>query len=741
MNQLDRRSTFKAFVAERLEQRVVFDGAPSFADWGNGMVSLTGETAYVSQLDGLIAVKTSPGPSNVDDNSPLPEFRFPLDGFPIAQKLVDKRFFLVMNLPDNTGAVEEYDVSDVLSPQRISRVEVPGIVNVANFFGDILVLQTMDRDLLPDVAPALTVAGNTDSVEMSESGETVTSWTDVHPGCLPPTTIQILSLDHLSRSVIASPPFPASIERVFVVGNELFVVTSNAFTPAPDSVKTEMKPDDFNALPQPPFSQPLQTKLDHFHLDMQSRTLSFEESFSFHGMIMANDSWQSDSAEGLALLVQSWLGRPPVSGVFSIEEFSLDAMGVVDHKQIPVTLPMGANWVSSFEFSDGRGVLGSPQGLILVDATGASPVVSTSLTYAKQFSTWAQLDDNHYLRIANDIDSENGSVTGRSVSLDVLDVSEFSQPKTIVSRIFNDSDLSVNEWAWSVMQNHVLQQFEGKYLLVIPTSPMTTETKNAIPATDGDLISIEPISLPLSANSRVKLVSISVSQESPVGIDLLGEFTIPGAITAARLTEDVLTSMGNGELVVVHLSQKPLTPNRISLQEPMVVDLSTDEAEMSIDKITRNLSNPTDTNSDGETNQLDVLLLINEINLRGSYALTSSSEINKSALVDVNGDRWLTHLDVLVVINSINRASDSKIRGEAEYHGSAEAARSVLRLSSVAYPADTEMTAARTKSIDDSFASLSMDWDLGYDDLSRFQPAFSNLDARSSVPRFRLARN
>ncbi|MCY2984825.1 MAG: dockerin type I domain-containing protein [Planctomycetota bacterium] len=745
MTKLDCRSTLKVLVTERLEQRVVFDGAASFADWGmgNGMVSLTAETAYVSQLDSLIAIRTTPDMSSVDDNAASSELRLQLDGFPIAQKLVDTRLFLVMNLPDGTGAVEEYDVSDMLSPQRISRVDLPGIVHAADFFDDVLVLQTMDRELLPKMTSALYVTGDIDSVDLSELDESVQSWTDDHSGVLPPTTIQILALDHLSQGLIASQPFPSTIENVFIVGNELFAVTSNAFTPASESVETERKRGDFNAVTQPPFAPPQQTKLEHFHLDMQSGTLTFEETFAFDGMIMANDRWQSDSTEGLALLVQSWMGMPSASGVFSIEKFSLDAMGDVDHEQIPVTLPLGDNWVSSFEFSDGRGVLGSPQGLTLVDATANVPIVSTSLTYAKQFSAWAQLDNNIYLRIANKIDLGDGSIVGRSVRLDVLDVSDFSHPKTSVSRTFSDSDIFLDDWTWSVFESRVLKQAEGKYLLVIPTSSMIEEAYGADPATEGDLISIEPISLPLFSDSRVRLVSLSVLQESPVGIDLVGEFTIPGPVIAARLDEDVLTAMGYGEMVVVNLAHEPLTPIRITQQEPMVVDAPVDEVEMSIDTMTHNLSNPTDTNSDGLTNQLDVLLLINEINVRGSYALTSSSEINKSALVDVNGDQWLTHLDVLVIINWINRVNATEFRGEAEaeYDGVAQVSQSALRLPAVAMRAGAQLSAARTKSIDDTFASLSIDWDLGNDDLSWFQPSFAKLGTRSSALRFRLVRN
>ena len=752
MPQSSRRSTFKVLVAERLEQRFVFDGSTSLAEWGmgNDMLSLKADTAYVSQLDSLIALKPMPTMSNLGDVA-SPEFRIQLDGWPIAQEIRDNRLFLVMNRPDGTGIVEEFDVSDMLSPERIASVEIPSIVNAADFFGDVLVLQTMDRDYFREMAPAMTLMESVGSIDLSELAEVVKPWTDGFYGVFPPTTIQILELDRLSHGVIASQPFSSPIERVFFVGNELFAVTSNAFAPASMIVDTEMDSQDFDPLPPPPFfAPPSQTIVEHFHFDTQSGTLTFEETFSFDGMIMATDMWQSDSTAGIALLVQSFTDMSyaampyaavpyAFNGRVSIEGFSLNAKGNVDRERIPVTLPLGDNWVSSFEFSDGKAVLASPQGLTLVDATGTGPIVSTSLTYQNQFSSWAQLDTDIYLRIANAIDSGNGSIAGHSVVLDVLDVSDFSRPKTIVSRTFGDSDASVNDWTWSVVENHVLKQAEGKYLLIIPTSSMSTEALNTDPATDGDLISMEPISLPWSLDSKVQLVSISVSQESSAAIDLVGDFTISGPISAAHLDGDVLTTMGYGEFVVVRMSQKPLSPIRIALQYPMIADAPVNEVDASLTTMTRNLANPTDTNSDGDTNQLDVLLLINELNLRGSYVLKSNSEINRSVLADVNGDQWLTPLDVLVIINWINRASDTGLNGEAEYDGAAQVSQSTVRLPFVALQAETEPTRVRTKSIDDTFASLSIDWNLGNDDLSGFLPAYSKLNTRSFPPRFRQA--
>ncbi|MFO1063003.1 MAG: dockerin type I domain-containing protein [Pirellulales bacterium] len=74
---------------------------------------------------------------------------------------------------------------------------------------------------------------------------------------------------------------------------------------------------------------------------------------------------------------------------------------------------------------------------------------------------------------------------------------------------------------------------------------------------------------------------------------------------------------------------------------------------------------PSDTNADGQVTPLDVLLIINELNGRGVYALPAHIESSVvSFLPDVNGDQWLTPLDALDVINHIN--SILEVPGEGE---------------------------------------------------------------------------
>lgn len=70
---------------------------------------------------------------------------------------------------------------------------------------------------------------------------------------------------------------------------------------------------------------------------------------------------------------------------------------------------------------------------------------------------------------------------------------------------------------------------------------------------------------------------------------------------------------------------------------------------------------PTDTNGDGATTPLDVLLVVNELNSRGSRVLPNRVETESFASwkIDVSGDQRLNPLDVLLIVNVINDADES----------------------------------------------------------------------------------
>jgi hypothetical protein len=67
-----------------------------------------------------------------------------------------------------------------------------------------------------------------------------------------------------------------------------------------------------------------------------------------------------------------------------------------------------------------------------------------------------------------------------------------------------------------------------------------------------------------------------------------------------------------------------------------------------------NPSNPLDVNNSGQTDPLDVLVLINEINANGPRTLDPGKDRGLQ-FVDTNGDGDISPLDVLSVINAINR--------------------------------------------------------------------------------------
>ena len=85
----------------------------------------------------------------------------------------------------------------------------------------------------------------------------------------------------------------------------------------------------------------------------------------------------------------------------------------------------------------------------------------------------------------------------------------------------------------------------------------------------------------------------------------------------------------------------------------------------------QNPRHPCDVNADGSITPIDVLLLINDINGRGSRELTTPSTPTPPPFLDPNGDGWITPLDVLIVINYINAHGSGPIPsepgGEGEY--------------------------------------------------------------------------
>ena len=72
----------------------------------------------------------------------------------------------------------------------------------------------------------------------------------------------------------------------------------------------------------------------------------------------------------------------------------------------------------------------------------------------------------------------------------------------------------------------------------------------------------------------------------------------------------------------------------------------------------QNPLDPTDVDDSGDTNPLDVLVLINDLNLNGSRKLSAGQNpAGPRNYLDVDADGFASPLDVLVVINFINRGN------------------------------------------------------------------------------------
>ena len=75
----------------------------------------------------------------------------------------------------------------------------------------------------------------------------------------------------------------------------------------------------------------------------------------------------------------------------------------------------------------------------------------------------------------------------------------------------------------------------------------------------------------------------------------------------------------------------------------------------------QNPLNPLDVDDSGDTNPLDVLVLINDLNISGSRQLSAGQNpADPRKYLDVDGDGFASPLDVLVIINFINRRGNGE---------------------------------------------------------------------------------
>ena len=74
--------------------------------------------------------------------------------------------------------------------------------------------------------------------------------------------------------------------------------------------------------------------------------------------------------------------------------------------------------------------------------------------------------------------------------------------------------------------------------------------------------------------------------------------------------------------------------------------------------------NKLDTNNDGTVAPIDVLLIINELNEKGPYPVSTDDRTGKATSLDVNGDGFVSPLDALMIINYLN-ARTTEAEGES----------------------------------------------------------------------------
>ena len=103
----------------------------------------------------------------------------------------------------------------------------------------------------------------------------------------------------------------------------------------------------------------------------------------------------------------------------------------------------------------------------------------------------------------------------------------------------------------------------------------------------------------------------------------------------------------------------PTPGNQASGNDTQIVTITAGEARSSVDfgvtalvSVWQNSANRFDVNNDTFVSPIDALQIINDINDRGSRALTNATTV--PPYIDVNGDSFVSPIDVLRVINAID---------------------------------------------------------------------------------------
>ncbi len=123
---------------------------------------------------------------------------------------------------------------------------------------------------------------------------------------------------------------------------------------------------------------------------------------------------------------------------------------------------------------------------------------------------------------------------------------------------------------------------------------------------------------------------------------------------------------GNYRVQVKSLTSNPINPSSGRQNATVVSNSATSDIDFGFDSNTSQWQNPVnrhDVNRDNEVSPIDALLIINELNLRGSRSLTGTNFI-PPPFIDVNGDSSVSPIDVLLVINFMNTRASGEGEGQ-----------------------------------------------------------------------------
>ena len=151
-----------------------------------------------------------------------------------------------------------------------------------------------------------------------------------------------------------------------------------------------------------------------------------------------------------------------------------------------------------------------------------------------------------------------------------------------------------------------------------------------------------------------------------IGLDNLQFGAETTTVTGVR-GQYVFSSLpvGNYRVEVISPTGSPINPNNGRQNATVVANAATGDVDFGYVLNTSQWQNPTnrhDVNGDSQVSPIDALLIINELNLRGSRTLAGTNFV-PPPFIDVNGDSSVSPIDVLLVINYLNVRSGG---GEGE---------------------------------------------------------------------------